>query len=488
MQKHIRILGGLAVVLASALVAQAVEQSSWGQIKELVNGDPQVAGKAAVPQGKGTVKPFELAVEALQDVNKVTEVTVTTKVIVSGFSAPTLSKHIQLKSFDANGELRWTKNQMNVALAPNGSSSSALFHYTDLGHIQPFHVQEQVQNAQTGNTEVLEAGAIVKLRPDVAIGDLTVPAQVHIGQIVNIVAPVKELNGDLSATTNVVLNVDATERDHANGVSVNPLSSVDVVFAVRFDQAGTYELTVVAQDVVPGDYDNSNNANSTTIQVTSQANAESVPYQMNYYHVDQDYDYTYNDWYYGYYSGHFTFKGAYEGLGEYLTLPTNALTFPVDKVSIQISADDVPRGTWEATNVEAQWSYDDGCYSNAGVSLDAGDNTWVYLQSYSDCYWGYSYTSAQFQKYHYDYVYSYQYYYYWGSGSGAVHDGGTFLNATNKVDTRFVVEDDGHAYGGNASTGQLNYQPWDDIWNDWYYQGYQRGFQYWGYSSGYTQP
>ncbi len=194
MQNRFQIMGGFAVVLASALVAHAVEQSSWGQVKKAFEENAPVAGKVVVvPPGKGTVKPFELAVEALQDVNKGTDVTVTTKVIAAGFSAPTLSKHIQLKSFDSNNELRWTKNQMNVTLIPSGASSSAGFQYNDLTRNQPFQVQEQVQNAQTGNTEVLNGKGIVRLRPDVSVGNVSAPAQAHIGQIVNIVASIGEL-------------------------------------------------------------------------------------------------------------------------------------------------------------------------------------------------------------------------------------------------------------------------------------------------------
>ena len=404
-----------------------------------------------------------------------------------GFSAPGLSKHIQLKSFDTSGNLRWTKNQMNVVLAPNGSSSTAKFQYSDLGSKQPFQVQEQVQNAQTGNTEVLNAKAVVLLRPDVAVGDLAASAQAHTGQIINITAPIKELNGDLGATTNVVLNEGATERDHANGVSVNPLGIVDVVFAVRFDQAGTYELTVVAQDVAPGDYDSSNNAKSITIEVSDPSNVESVQYGMWYHNYTQDYNYTWADWYS---NGSSMWKGQYESLGEYLYIPGNQLSFPIDKVSLQISADGAPKGSLELTNIPAMYDYSDpGYYSYQITSVDAGNNTWVYLQSYHDI-WGNDQFYAQFSKYAEDYVYSQQYTYYWGdsySYSGAPQSG-TFLNATSSVDTRFVVEDDGHGYGGNASTGPLNYYPWDYSWNDWYGYGYNRGFQYYGYSDGMTQP
>ena len=83
MKQQYRIVGGLAVVLASALAAQAVEESSWGRVKQAVEEEQSVAAKAA--PAKGTVKPFELVVEALQDVSHVTDVTVTTKVILPGF-------------------------------------------------------------------------------------------------------------------------------------------------------------------------------------------------------------------------------------------------------------------------------------------------------------------------------------------------------------------------------------------------------------------
>jgi len=478
---HHRIKGTLALLLAGAVSVSAVEETTWGRVKQAVDEEQGAAAKAA--PGKGTVKPFELVVEALQDVNQATDVTVTTKVILPGFSAPSRSKHIQLKSFDTSGNLRWTKNEKNVALTPNGGASTAMFQYSDLGRHQPFQVQEQVQNAQTGNTEVLNAKGVVLLRPDIAVDNLTAPAQVHVGQIVNIVASLKELNGDLGAKTNVVLNEGATVRDHADQVSVNPLGVVDVVFATKFDQTGTYTLTAVAGDVVPGDYDNSNNAKSITIQVVD--NVQSVPFYLYYHNTTQEYASIWND---GYSYGSHFWKGQTEYLYETLYLPGNALTFPVDKVSIQFSADNVPKGSAEVTNVPASYSYDDGCNSYAYGDAYAGDNTWVYLQNYSDCYWGYSNAYAQVNKYAEDYVYSYWYVNYWGTYSYAVApQTGTFLNATSRVDTRFVVEDDGQAYGGDAGV-DLWTSPWDYTWSDWYGSGYNRGVQYYGASSGMTQP
>jgi hypothetical protein len=354
-------------------------------------------------QGKGTIKPFELAVEALQDVNKLTDVTVTTTVIASGFSAPTSSKHIQLKSFDTSNQLRWTKNQQDVALIPNGSFSITEFQYNDMTRYQPVQVQEQVQNAQTGNTVVLNAKGIVKLRPDVSVDNVAAPASVLVGQVANITASLRELNGDLGAVTNVVLNDGATMRDHADGVQVNPHADIGVVFVARFDQVGTYELKVVAQNVVPGDYDGSNKPKTITIQVVGVENRESVPYYLDYRSNGNDYFNTWSDWY-G--SGTDQQRGTYENLWEglYLFLENKPLNFLIDKVDIQISADNVLKTSVTLSNIQAQSSGSDGCNYYDIAAIYAGDGVGVHLQTWGNCS-GYMWSFAQFCRWAYDYLY-----------------------------------------------------------------------------------
>lgn len=501
MAYHRSIKGTLALLLAGAVSVSAVEQSSWGRVKQAVEEEQGAAAKAA--PAKGTVKPFELVVEALQDVNQVTDVTVTTKVILPGFSAPGLAKHIQLKSFDTAGELRWTKNEQNVGLSASGASSTARFQYRDMLRRQPVQVREQIQNAQTGNTEVLEAKGGVQLRPDVAVQEVTVPPQVRVGQLFNIPVNVAELNGDLGATTNVVLRQGGQTLDHANGVVVGALGAVGVVFTAKFDQAGTYDLTVVAQDVVPGDYDGRNNSKTVSVVVT--AGVQAVPFWLDYYSYDHRNNYSYSYWGYwwdySYGNGgfqYYDYADRYQYLQEQLYLPGNSISFPVDRVSFEIATDNVPRLAVEMNNIPSYYDYNDGCYSNAAGSVSTAEGVYVYLQHYSDCNSGYAYSYAYAQQYAQQYNYfSYYYYYYWGPDysyfygpytSFYNYSYGTFIPATNRVDTRFIVEDGGQSYGGNASIESIFNYNYDYNWSDYYgWQNYHYSQSY-GSSSGVTQP
>ena len=390
---------------------------------------------------------------------------------------------------------------MNVALAPNGGSSSALFQYSDMLRRQPIQVREQVQNAQTGNTEVLEAKGGVLLRPDVAVQGVTVPPQVRVGQLFNIPVDLAELNGDLGATTNVVLQQGGQTLDHTNGVTVGALGAVGVVFTAKFDQAGTYELTVVAKDVVPGDYDGSNNSKTVSVVVT--AGVQAVPFWLNYYSYQYNNTYSYNYWGYNWDSGYgqyyyYNYNDAYQYLQEQLDLPGNSISFPVDRVSFEVSTDNVPRLAVELNNIPSYYDYSDGCYSDAAGSASTAEGVYVYLQHYSDCNSGYAYAYAYAQQYAQQYNYfSYYYYYYWGPDysyfygpytSSYSYSYGTHIPATNRVDTRFIVEDGGQSYGGNASIESIFSYNYDSNWSDYYgWQNYHYSQSY-GSNWGVTQP
>lgn len=113
----------------------------------------------------------------------------------------------------------------------------------------------------------------VKLRPDLAVQNLTFPTTAIVQQVVNIRASIAELNGDTGATTSCVLTVDANKVDQANNVYVDAGGGVTCEFSHTFSTTGTHSIQVTAASPVPGDWDLSNNTASATITISA-ANAE----------------------------------------------------------------------------------------------------------------------------------------------------------------------------------------------------------------------
>jgi hypothetical protein len=67
--------------------------------------------------------PFELSVQAMQDVNKLTDIYTTVCAAGRNCVAPIQSPHIQVKSTDLLGHTRWVANEHEVPLVPNESNT-----------------------------------------------------------------------------------------------------------------------------------------------------------------------------------------------------------------------------------------------------------------------------------------------------------------------------------------------------------------------------
>ena len=125
------------------------------------------------------------------------------------------------------------------------------------------------------NEDVVTVTETVKMRPDLAVQNLTFLETAIVQQVVNIRANILELNGDTGATTSCVLAIDGNTVDQANNVYVDAGGSVTCEFSTTFSGAGTHEIQVSAANPVPGDYDMSNNTVAGTITVSTD-NAEHV--------------------------------------------------------------------------------------------------------------------------------------------------------------------------------------------------------------------
>jgi hypothetical protein len=173
-------------------------------------------------------------------------------------------------SVSANGTLDKVQIRPDGANAVNfnGLGSPAFTQQLDeLVPHQPLHVEANVSDADGSRTDVVAADEIVKYRPDLAVLDVRAPERAMPATPFAVTATIRELNGDLGARANCVLSADGVEIDRANGIWVDAHDSVACSFRATLGSMGSHTLTVSATGVEPGDYNDDNNAASTTISI-----------------------------------------------------------------------------------------------------------------------------------------------------------------------------------------------------------------------------
>ncbi len=202
-----------------------------------------------------------------------TTIEVTTGEIDSTVVPPGKLDKVQLKVYAANGTLLVTDNYRK-SLTTGGYGN---FVYDWVSRGQSVQAQASVSGIDPSRTDMVTVSTPVKFRPDLKVGDLQNPATAKIHAPVGITATIREGNGDVGARANCVLRVDGVEVDRANGIWVDAGDSVACEFTTHFDSVGAKQITVEATDVVPGDYDTSNNS------VSGQVNVIPVDGPVNYF-------------------------------------------------------------------------------------------------------------------------------------------------------------------------------------------------------------
>ncbi|MDF2651220.1 MAG: hypothetical protein K0Q73_7025, partial [Paenibacillus sp.] len=235
-----------------------------------------VAGAA----GNGTIDPYAIGLQALQAKDGITDLYVNVTPKLDGYSAPNVLKKVQLKSFDLNGKLAYTRNYNGDVASPNGQADIKL---NDVKRYQPLHTEVLVQNGQTKDTKVLREETKVLFRPDLTVDQITSPVQVHKNEIFAVNTNIKELNGDIGAKANVQILNGRTVLDTTYGVLVNAGSQQMANYMISLPQIGTYTLTVKVSDVNPGDYDYSNNEKTFTVEVVDDNKPVSYWSSYTYY-------------------------------------------------------------------------------------------------------------------------------------------------------------------------------------------------------------
>jgi gamma-glutamyltranspeptidase/glutathione hydrolase len=163
----------------------------------------------------------------------------------------TLDK-VQLKAWPlAPGPVQ-TRNFFDVP-APGGV---ATLHLDGVERSQRIEVSVHVKD---GNQNNLETDAVVRLRPDLAVVAMTVPADVTRRHPFDVRVTVAETAGDTPASAAVTL-FDGTTPLATQLVSIEAGGRSELVFATSLDRFGTHELRAQITGAEPSESDVSNNS------------------------------------------------------------------------------------------------------------------------------------------------------------------------------------------------------------------------------------
>jgi hypothetical protein len=433
---------------------------------------------------------YTLTATAMQDVNKLTDLQLAVQSLTSNAVTPAVASSVQLKSFDAVGKLGWTKNFANVPLQQQASSFSVgNLQFSDALANQPVKVKMLLPYNGGLSMETIYGETVVRLRPDLAVEKLVVPATAAMCQVVNIIATIRELNGDLGATANAYLYDGDQIIDYA-AVWIEPQGSADVVFARIFEGEGTHALKVVVEDVAPGDYDPANNGALTSVAIGGFA---PVQYSVSYSRQSFEYQAESQD---PYYSSFIRQSGSYESLNAGFSI-TPYLKFPFQDVVIQMTADGVVGENIQLGAVSADYESSDAGYYYGYASRDLGNGTYIYFtSSNSGCCSCPTGLYAQLHRSSSDIVYHSVFHdFYWGTTDtyDNVEQYGTLLNAASSLEIRFTLQHAEGTFGGTTGSMPVTelpyYYEWNDVWPDYgFSRGYDQRDEYWVSGGGTLTP
>jgi hypothetical protein len=225
--------------------------------------------ESGVGNAHGRSGSVKVTARALLGKDNTTTVELTTGTLDSNVTPPGSFAKVQFKPLDPSGDAMFTRN-FNHLWTDTGYYS---FVWPSLYRGEQIQLQSLLKGIDGNGMDVVTLFETVKLRPDLAVQNLTFPETAIVQQVVNIRANIAELNGDTGATTACVLAVDGNTVDQANNVYVDAGGGVTCEFSYTFAGAGTHAIQVSAANPLPGDWDLSNNAASGNITISTD-NAE----------------------------------------------------------------------------------------------------------------------------------------------------------------------------------------------------------------------
>ncbi len=235
---------------------------------------------ASDDETEASTKPYSLSVQALQNVEGVTEVQFTVNADRDEFSVPTLAPQIQIKYFEWETKKKkeklkrqWTETFENVTLTPvpNTRTATGSLEFTNMeieGVIEAKAKIEGIKTRTKNNGEVktktvvktAKNGAVVWPRPDVELSIENPPTQAVLGSPVTLNVRLKETKGYLGTSASVVLKLGSQVLDSSEEITLLPNGEAVVSLSATVYDAGFQQWVVEATDLGSEDFDENNNS------------------------------------------------------------------------------------------------------------------------------------------------------------------------------------------------------------------------------------
>ena len=260
---------------------------------------------------------------------------------VNTSSGPGTIRKMQLKVLSPTGKPSSTQNFDGRG---GGYWSTYLPQLSENTMIQ---LQANISGIDGNRTDVVTDTVQVKRRPDVAVDGIAAPARALAGFPVNVVATVSERNGDMGARADCMLQIDGQLADQARGIWIDAGHTVSCAFRTKVASVGTHQVRVYLTGVSPTDYDTTDNAASTPIEIIPPETP--LGYSVMFTATDENY-YTHfkNSLSDGSYVKESTSSGVRQSRELSMTATTtNAFNFPVS-IRSALFADGAP--VFDATN------------------------------------------------------------------------------------------------------------------------------------------
>ena len=174
----------------------------------------------------------------------------------SNCTVPDTLKNIQLTTYNSRATLSYTRSLDDVP-APGGVAT------VDLGQVPRNRRVDAEVLVQTG-TPAIQGTTTMYLRPDLVVQQIT-PKQALVGTPFSVQAVIAERNGDVDTSADVTLSAIPGAVEH---VVVPHGGSTTVSFPVTFGSAVPVQLTVTVSGAAPAETDVTNNALTSTVEIT----------------------------------------------------------------------------------------------------------------------------------------------------------------------------------------------------------------------------
>lgn len=344
----------------------------------------------------------------------------------------------------------------NVSVAAGGTTSAVLSAVLTRGEYNlTIKITNSVPSEYDESNNVYNL-LISAISPDLAVSNVSSPANTTAGETFEVLAELKELYGEAGASATVSLVENNSVLD-TKTLTVNAGTTETVSLAGTLNTAGIHTLTVRITDSVPQDADSSNNELGFT--VFAKKAPETMSFASKYYYQNE----SSNNSHYITAPGHV--DNSEELVFEeketisFTSSSSRALSFPIDRVYINITSEAGTGTVYEERNVTlANGTNTFTKYypeTNAVLTLSAGSNG-VTLSIERNA----SNSTKQSKGYLYWWFKSAQV---WNktTNSGA----GKFLGARESMQVQVEVEDGLTFMGGSTITG-ISGKSYTGGWSD----------------------